>query len=80
MTSMAGESSVTRLGAGRVNVQTPNRAAKVYSISAAEVKKVMAADRIQREKLAYSERADPHFLTYGPKTRREFLKVFDPAN
>jgi uncharacterized protein len=55
-------------------------AAKVYGISAAEVKKVMAADRIQREKLAYSESADPHFLTYGPKTRREFLKVFDPAH
>jgi predicted TIM-barrel fold metal-dependent hydrolase len=54
-------------------------AAKVYGISAAEVKKVMAADRIRREKLAYQERADPHFLTYGPKTRREFLRVFDPA-
>ncbi len=54
-------------------------AAQVYGISAAEVKKVMAADRIQREKLAHQERADPHFLTYGPKTRRAFLKVFDPA-
>jgi hypothetical protein len=28
---------------------------------------------VAREKLAYQERADPHFLTYGPKTRREFL-------
>jgi predicted TIM-barrel fold metal-dependent hydrolase len=54
-------------------------AARVYGISAAEVKKVMAADRIQREKTAYQARADPHFLTFGPKTRREFLRVFDPA-
>jgi hypothetical protein len=50
-------------------------AAKVYGISAAEVKKYMAADRIQRERLAYQERADPHFLTYGPKTRRQFLMM-----
>jgi hypothetical protein len=29
MTSIAGESSVTRLGAGLVNVQTPNRAREI---------------------------------------------------
>ena len=50
-------------------------AAKVYGISADEVKKVISRDRISAEKMAYSERPDPHFLTYGPKTRREFLAL-----
>jgi predicted TIM-barrel fold metal-dependent hydrolase len=50
-------------------------AAKVYGVSAAEVKKYMAADRIQRERIAYQERAEPSFATYGPKTRREFLSL-----
>jgi len=30
-------------------------------------------DVIARERLAYLERPDPHFRTYGPKTRREFI-------
>jgi predicted TIM-barrel fold metal-dependent hydrolase len=50
-------------------------AAKVYGIAAAEVKKVISRDRIASEKMAYSEQPDPHFLTYGPKTRREFLAL-----
>jgi uncharacterized protein len=50
-------------------------AAKVYSISADEVKKYTGRDRIAREKAAYLERPEPHFLTYGPKTRREFLRL-----
>jgi predicted TIM-barrel fold metal-dependent hydrolase len=48
-------------------------AAKVYGLSPAEVKKYTSTDKISRDKLAYQERADPHFRTYGPKTRREFL-------
>ena len=50
-------------------------AAKVYGISADEVKKIIARDRIAAEKMAYSEKPDPHFTTYGPKTRREFLAI-----
>jgi hypothetical protein len=50
-------------------------AAKVYGLSAAEVRKYTAADSIARERLAYQERPDPHFCTYGPKTRREFLNL-----
>jgi hypothetical protein len=50
-------------------------AAKVYSISAEEVKKYMGRDRIARERLSYLEHPEPHFLTYGPKTRREFLRL-----
>jgi hypothetical protein len=50
-------------------------AAKVYGLSAAEVKKYTSNDRVAREKVAYLENPQPHFLTYGPKTRREFLKL-----
>ena len=49
-------------------------AAKVYGLSADEVKKYTRSDAIAREKLAYQERPEPHFLTYGPKTRRQFLR------
>jgi hypothetical protein len=30
-------------------------------------------DFISRERVAYLENPQPHFRTYGPKTRREFL-------
>jgi predicted TIM-barrel fold metal-dependent hydrolase len=56
-------------------------AAKVYGLSPAEVKKYTSTDKVFQEKLSYEERADPHFLTYGPKTRREFLdflRLHDP--
>jgi hypothetical protein len=49
--------------------------AQVYGLSAAEVKRVLSRDRISSERTAYAERPDPHFLTYGPKTRREFLNL-----
>ena len=47
--------------------------AKAYGLSAAEVKKGTSRDRVAQEKVAYLERPQPHFRTYGPKTRREFL-------
>ena len=50
-------------------------AARVYGVSAAEVKKFAARDRVAKEKLAYQERPEPHFRTWGPKTRREFLRI-----
>jgi predicted TIM-barrel fold metal-dependent hydrolase len=49
--------------------------AKVYGLSAAEVKRVISRDRVSAEKIAYAERPDPHFLTHGPRTRREFLDL-----
>jgi predicted TIM-barrel fold metal-dependent hydrolase len=48
-------------------------AARVYGLNAAEVKKYTARDRISQERLAY--RPDPHYFTFGPKTRREFLRL-----
>ena len=50
-------------------------ATRPYAMSAAEVRKYVRRDRIARERLAYRERPEPHFLTYGPKTRREFLRL-----
>ena len=49
-------------------------AAKVYGLSAAEIKKYTSRDSISRERSAYLENPQPHFETYGPKTRREFLQ------
>ncbi|MDH3445891.1 MAG: amidohydrolase [Deltaproteobacteria bacterium] len=50
-------------------------AARVYAITADEVKKHTRADRVARERVAYREHPEPHYLTYGPKTRREFLNL-----
>ena len=49
-------------------------AARVYGLSAADIRKYSASDRIARERNAYLENPEPHFRTYGPKTRREFLQ------
>jgi predicted TIM-barrel fold metal-dependent hydrolase len=50
-------------------------AARVYALSAEEVRKYTQSDRIARERLACREHPEPHYLTYGPKTRREFLNL-----
>ncbi|MDQ3026170.1 MAG: amidohydrolase [Pseudomonadota bacterium] len=49
-------------------------ALRVYSIPADVVRK-HAKDRVALERGEYRERPDPTFLTYGPKTRREFLNL-----
>lgn len=48
-------------------------ATKPYAISMDEVTKRAANDSLTKRKHAYLERPDPSFVTYGPKTRREFL-------
>jgi hypothetical protein len=50
-------------------------AAKVYGLNAAEVKKYTARDRVAHERLAYRAHPEPHYLAFGPKTRREFLRL-----
>jgi hypothetical protein len=50
-------------------------ATRVYAVSPDEVKKHTRSDSVARERLAYRERPEPHYLTYGPKTRREFLNL-----
>ncbi|MDM0107593.1 amidohydrolase family protein [Variovorax sp. J22R24] len=54
-------------------------AANVYGLTPTEVKRYAARDSVAQKRMAYLEKPDPHFRTYGPKTRREFLRVFDPA-
>jgi hypothetical protein len=51
-------------------------AAKVYGIDVPAQRKHAASDALAREKRAYlAERRDPSFVTYGPKSRREFLAL-----
>lgn len=62
---------------------TPNIRAKIfglnalrpYNISVEEMKKRASQDKIATKRLAYQQSPDPHFMTYGPKTRREFLHL-----
>ncbi|WP_299620693.1 amidohydrolase family protein [Pelagibius sp.] len=48
-------------------------AARPYSIDVEEVMQRARNDRVEQRRTAYRETPDPHFLTFGPKTRREFL-------
>lgn len=52
-------------------------ACKPYNISADEVMRVAANDRISRSRAEYANNPRPHFQTYGPKTRREFLRLLE---
>ncbi len=45
-----------------------------YRISPEEVQRHARADRIQAMKATYAEAPAPTFRTYGPQTRREFLR------
>jgi uncharacterized protein len=49
-------------------------AIKVYSIPP-DVLRKHVKDRVALDRREYRERADPAFVTYGPKTRREFLNL-----
>ncbi len=48
-------------------------AAKPYEISATEIAAILSKDKLSQQRLAYAENPQPHFQTYGPKTRRQFL-------
>ena len=50
-------------------------ALKVYPVAEDVLKQHLGDDAIKVAREAYRERPDPHFLTYGPKTRREFLNL-----
>ncbi len=50
-------------------------ATKPYGIKPDEVIERAAADNIARQRAEVRERPDPHFLTFGPKTRRDFLAL-----
>jgi hypothetical protein len=62
---------------------TPQLRAKVFGLNAAVPYRIdvpdtrgrVRRDSIATERLAYREDPQPHFRTYGPKTRREFLNL-----
>jgi len=49
--------------------------ARIYGIEPAKTAAARAADPIGRARVAYQARPDPSFVSYGPKTRREFLTL-----
>jgi predicted TIM-barrel fold metal-dependent hydrolase len=50
-------------------------ATRPYNISVEEVRKYTNSDQIARRRTAYLQQPEPHFRTYGPKTRREFFNL-----
>ncbi|MCX7554893.1 amidohydrolase family protein [Marinicella sp. S1101] len=50
-------------------------ATKPYQISAEEVNRFIAKDALTAAKQNYLNDPNPHFNTYGPKTRREYLNL-----
>lgn len=50
-------------------------ATKPYNISLDEVMQRAGSDAIAAAQLNYRDQPDPHYLTRGPKTRRDFLRL-----
>ena len=49
--------------------------ARAYGLTPDEVRRHTRIDPVQEAKDEYLEQPDPSYLTYGPKTRREFLRL-----
>jgi hypothetical protein len=62
---------------------TPALRAKIFGLNALRIYPVpddvrtahLSGDRVARQRAEYRQRPDPSFVTYGPKTRREFLNL-----
>ncbi len=62
---------------------TPRLRAKIFGLNATrpygvqqeEVLKRARSDNIFRQRQAYRRAPNPHYFTYGPKTRRDFLRL-----
>ena len=52
-----------------------SNALKIYPVAPEIVKKHVRQDKVAVQRQEYRDRPDPAFLTYGPKTRREFLNL-----
>jgi hypothetical protein len=50
-------------------------AAAPYGIDAAEIRRCAKNDRVSKWRDAYGARSDPTFLSYGPRSRREYLSL-----
>ncbi len=51
-------------------------ATRPYRISVEEVMRRASCDSITQRRFAYQNRRNPHFLTFGPKTRRAWLTLW----
>jgi uncharacterized protein len=50
-------------------------AAKPYRLNVADIRRYTEADAVSKDRANYAERPNPHFATYGPKSRRQFLNL-----
>jgi len=50
-------------------------AIRAYGLDPEAVKKAVRKDAVQHARADYRQAPDPHFRTYGPKNRREFLNL-----
>ena len=50
-------------------------ALKIYPVADDVLKTHLKKDAVSNKRAEYRERPDPSFVTYGPKTRREFLNL-----
>jgi predicted TIM-barrel fold metal-dependent hydrolase len=50
-------------------------ALRIYPVAAEVLDRHLPRDAVTKKRAEYRERADPTFLTYGPRTRREFLNL-----
>ena len=50
-------------------------ALRIYPVPPEVLERHVKSDRVAALRQDYQERRDPHFRTYGPKTRREFLNL-----
>lgn len=50
-------------------------ALRVYDVDCSVLRPLLAADRVSRERQEHRNQPDPGFVTYGPTTRREFLRL-----
>jgi len=50
-------------------------ALRVYGVDESALKKGLRRDKLQQARRRYRTAPDPHYLTYGPKTRREFVNL-----
>jgi len=50
-------------------------ATKPYRLAADELRKFTQRDKVAQSKAEYSSQPNPAYMTYGPRTRREFLNL-----
>jgi uncharacterized protein len=50
-------------------------ALRIYPVAPEVLQRHLGVDAISQARAAYRDSPDPHFSTYGPKTRREFLNL-----